>query len=362
MAQRAIAAREKSKQPVFVHVPEPLSPGAGEVLCRTLQLGVCGTDREILESAHPLLPDGEDSLVLGHECLARVESVGDGVNELTSGQLVIPTVRRPIGESGVRVDLLSFGEYTERGIVRQHGFSQPRWVDRREFLLPIDEEISPVAVLAEPLAVAEKAVNEALLLQRARLGKFAWTDSPPRVLITGMGPIAFAAAIACVARDWPSTMLGRDNVDTYRARLAHRLGAQYVNSERVDLSPDNLERHGYDLILECTGSDEVLLAACGALDARGVAVWLGASRRPQPAPHNVARLMRHAVVRNHLHLGSVNAAQRDFADALSDLRKLQRSNPDELAALITTRVTPDSSLLHFERRMPQGIKVVLMYE
>ncbi len=362
MTQRAIAAREKSKQPGFVHVPKPPAPGPGEVLCRTLQLGICGTDREILESAHPLLPDGEDFLVLGHECLARVEAVGEGVHDLAPGDLVIPTVRRPIGNPDIRVDLLSFGEYTERGIVRQHGFSQPLWVDSEAFLLPIDESLAEVAVLSEPLAVAEKAVNEARLLQQARLGHDAWTDPPPRVLITGLGPIGFAAAIACLARDWPTTMLGRDKGDTYRAKLARRLGATYVNSERVDLSPDNLERHGYDLILECTGSDEVLLAACGALDARGVAVWLGASRRPQPAPHNVARLMRHAVVRNHLHLGSVNAAPRDFADALSDLRKLQQSNRDELAALVTTRVTPDSSLLHFERRMPQGIKVVLMFE
>src|SRR5205085_2079650 len=79
-------------------------------------------------------------------------------------------------------------------IVREHGFSQPLWLDRPEYLFPVPAEITDLAVLAEPLAVSEKGVNEALTLTRARLGADAWTiDKPPRVLITGMGPIAFTA-------------------------------------------------------------------------------------------------------------------------------------------------------------------------
>ena len=71
----AIAARSGTSEPVFVDDPEPRAPGEGEVLCRTLQLGVCGTDREILESAAPWAPKDLDYLILGHECLARVEEM-----------------------------------------------------------------------------------------------------------------------------------------------------------------------------------------------------------------------------------------------------------------------------------------------
>jgi threonine dehydrogenase-like Zn-dependent dehydrogenase len=200
----AIAAQTGSTQPRLIEIPPPGEPGASQVLCRTLELGVCGTDREILHSAAPWTPEGEDRLILGHECLARVEAVGAGVSELAGGDLVVPIVRRALAGQARRVDLLPFGAFTERGIVREHGFSQPLWLDRPEHLFRVPAEIADLAVLAEPLAVAEKAVNEALLLSRARLGKGAWSETAavPRVLVTGMGPIGFTAVLAALARGW----------------------------------------------------------------------------------------------------------------------------------------------------------------
>ena len=361
--QRAIAAKIGSSEPVFVDVPRPEAPGDGEVLCRTLQLGICGTDREILASKQPWVPDGEDYLVLGHECLARVEAVGLGVTGFVPGDLVVPTVRRPLRDSNIRIDMLSFGDYTERGIVKQHGFSQPLWLERPEFLLPIEEELADIAVFAEPQSVAEKAVNEALLLQQSRLGQDVWSDPPPRVLVTGQGPIAFAALIACSARGWPVTMMGRDRGTTCRISLASNLGAEsYVPLEEADLNLANHQRDGYDLLLESTGSDEVLLESSLAVAPRGVAVWLGASREPRSRPHNVSRLMRHAILRNHLHLGTVNSAERDFQDALQHLRQLRQRLPEVVSRIVTDKVGLDWSLVEFTGRQVQSVKVVVSYD
>ena len=47
---QVIAARTAETAPVLLDMPEPGSPGPGQILCETLQLGVCGTDREILET------------------------------------------------------------------------------------------------------------------------------------------------------------------------------------------------------------------------------------------------------------------------------------------------------------------------
>ena len=63
----AICAQPESTGPARLEVPDPPDPGRGEVLCTTLQLGVCGTDRDILQSAEPGLPPGDDYLILGHE-------------------------------------------------------------------------------------------------------------------------------------------------------------------------------------------------------------------------------------------------------------------------------------------------------
>src|SRR5690349_25077824 len=117
-----IAAHPGATEPTFVDLPEPREPAVGEVLCRTLQVGVCGTDREILHSAAPVTPTNASYLVLGHECLARVEAVGSKVTSLAVGDLVTPLVRRAFQPSHIRADMLAFGEFVERGIYLEHGF------------------------------------------------------------------------------------------------------------------------------------------------------------------------------------------------------------------------------------------------
>jgi threonine dehydrogenase-like Zn-dependent dehydrogenase len=432
---RGVASFVGSTSPRFVDLPDPREPNAGQVLCRTLELGICGTDRDILASGQPWTAPASQYLVLGHECLARVELVGPGVDSLRTGDLVVPLVRRALplplkdddgkgtwfgpsaspsrpsfrgsasqraasealpraaeteaetailadparqslasspcpgrawareGREGMRrVDLLPFGHYVERGILSEHGFSLPFWLDEPQYLLPIEPGFRPLAVFTEPQAVAEKAANEALRLQQARLGYDAWAAEPPRVLVTGLGPIAFAAAIASVSRGWPTTVCGRDAPDTARARLASELGAGYRSMSDIDFDSLDVERDGFDLVLECTGSEEVILKTARVMASCAVMVWLGSSRIQQAAELNVARLIRDGLVRNQIFLGSVNAAVRDFYDAMSHLRQMHAAKPQALAAVITARIAPDDALWHFEHRQPQGIKTVVAYE
>lgn len=364
---QGIAALAGSTEPQYVEVPEPAAPGAGEVLCRTLELGVCGTDREILHSARPGVPRGERFLILGHECLARIEAIGPGT-EGTSlagpvqvGDLVVPVVRRARPGVRRRVDMLAFGQFTERGIFFEHGFSTPWWLDRPQYLLPVPRALAPVAVLTEPVAVAEKGINEALVLERARLEADVWSAAePPRVLVTGQGPIGFAAVLASMARGWPTTMWGRDEAESRRSRLAVVLGARYVTGVAA-LAPADVQQEGYDLILECTGSDAVVEQAAEALGPAGVMVWLGSSRVPQARMLNLARVMRAGVIGNHLHVGSVNAAPRDFRDALAHLGAAYAERPEVVAQLVTERLAPGEALWHYAHRTPQGIKAVLVY-
>ena len=351
-----------STEPRFLEVPPPVGPRSGEVLCRTLQLGVCGTDRTILETAAPLTPPGDDYLILGHECLARVEAVGQGVEGLCRGDLVIPRVRRPLGPSARRVDLLPYDACTERGIAREHGFSTPFWVDRPEYLHKVPQAIEPVAVLAEPMSVAEKGINEATAAQAARLGEQAWRDAPPRVLVTGMGPIAFAAIVACRARHWPVVQMGREEATGFRAELAQALGAGYLQADALEKEPQEVEAEGFDLVLECTGSAQVMVDVAQLLASCGILVWLGSTRRPRPETLEVERLMRLGVIRNHLHIGSVNAAPRDFAHAIRDLQRLWDSHAGQLQSLITARIAPADALWHYRHRPPQSIKTVLVFE
>lgn len=262
----------------------------------------------------------------------------------------------------MRSDLLPFGKFVERGIYEADGFSPPQWLDRPEFLVRVQPKLASLAVFAEPLSICEKAINEALVVQQARMCNAQhWSDPPPRVLVTGLGPIAFAGVIAARARGWPVTVMGRDAENTFRASLARRLGATYTSTADL-LTPGDVEREGFDLLLECTGSDEVLVQASQAVRACGVIVWLGSTRVPEARSLEVARMMRDGILRNHLHLGTVNSASRDFNDALLHLGKLQTTHAAELAALFTARVPlGPAALWHYEHREPQGIKTIVTY-
>src|SRR5438067_10196369 len=92
-----------------------------DVLVQTLRVGVCGTDRHVMERAFDprrQLPSGSEYLVLGHEAVGRVLEVGTGVQSVKPGDLVVPTVRRGCGEceacAADQADVCFTGLYRER--------------------------------------------------------------------------------------------------------------------------------------------------------------------------------------------------------------------------------------------------------
>lgn len=52
-------------------VPEP-SASDGDLLVTMLAVGICGTDREIIDGKYGQAPPSTDALILGHESLGRV--------------------------------------------------------------------------------------------------------------------------------------------------------------------------------------------------------------------------------------------------------------------------------------------------
>ncbi len=359
----AISAIPGKNEAVLVSPPAPRPLLPGEIACQTLELGVCGTDREILLSETPAVPPGEKHLILGHECLAQVTELGpDAGSGFAVGDLVVPVVRRPVPGATRRVDMLDFSQCTERGIYREHGFGSPQFIDRAEYVYKVPTSIANIAIFAEPLAVSEKGVNEALLLQKARLGDEVWNGAnAPHVLVTGLGPIGFASLLAARVRGWNVTIAGRDTPDTFRAQLAVSFGAEYVRMTPNFWDEIRPSENGFDLCLECTGSEDVMLDAARALAPCGIMVWLGCSRVPKPGHHNVAAMMRDGLIRNHLHIGSVNSAPRDFIDAIAHLEILQKSHGAELQKMITARVTPAECHSQYVGRQPQGIKSIVQF-
>src|SRR5216110_1741714 len=169
---RAVGVVPGKREVRLLEHPAPKIAAPNHVRIRSLEVGVCGTDREICTFVYGSPPDGFDYLVLGHESLGEVIEVGSGVSQFKPGDLVVPSVRRPCPHAhclACREDKQDFcytGDFTERGIKMTHGFLTEFYVDEEKYLTWVPPELRGVAVLVEPLTVAEKGLEQVWTVQK----------------------------------------------------------------------------------------------------------------------------------------------------------------------------------------------------
>lgn len=290
--------------------PEPTIEHDDDVLFAVREVGICGTDRALARFAMGRPPDGEDGLILGHEALGQVESVGRAVRDLSPGDFVAPMIRRPCCgpctscDRG-RSDLCLTGWYTERGIHGAHGYFSEYAVDSARYLIRIPPEMSAFAVLMEPLSVVEKAVETALR---------ACEGAPRNAVILGAGAIGILTALALLARGIAVTVKSLEAETDPRVSLLKQAGADYVRGNPPQA----------DLVFEATGAAEAGFEAVRLLAPCGVAVILGAMNGYGDLPfHDL-------VVGNRKIIGVVNAPRLSFEAAAEDLRRFGRMALDAL--------------------------------
>jgi 2-desacetyl-2-hydroxyethyl bacteriochlorophyllide A dehydrogenase len=75
------------------NVPKP-EPGAGEVVVKVTLSTICGTDIHILSGGYPVKP----GLIIGHEFVGRLDSVGAGVTGFKTGDRVAVGAITPCGQ------------------------------------------------------------------------------------------------------------------------------------------------------------------------------------------------------------------------------------------------------------------------
>ena len=92
---RAVGVIPETRVVDMISHAAPSLTAGNQVRIRTLEVGVCGTDREICQFDYGTPPVGSSYLVLGHEALGEVLEVGSEISQFKPGDLVVPTVRRP---------------------------------------------------------------------------------------------------------------------------------------------------------------------------------------------------------------------------------------------------------------------------
>jgi len=344
---KAVAVYPDSRSVRVIDAPDPQLKGPGCVKLRILEVGVCGTDREISRFEYGQPPAGNDHLIIGHESLGEVVETGPQVSDLKAGDLAVLMVRRPCQQAACvacragRQDFCYTGRYTERGIKGRHGYMAEMAADEHQYAVGVPPELRDVAVLTEPLTIAEKAIEEVGRIQQRLPWGLPGRDGRPtyrhKAVVVGAGPVGLLGAMALAVRPFEVHVYSREPADDPRAGIAKAIGAVYHCSREVQMDDLAGELGNIDLVYEATGAAQVSFDMLAQLGVNAVFILTGVPGENNPIRLDGGGLMRNMVLRNQVLLGSVNAPRKAYESAVADLVTFMRNWPEAVRGVITDR-------------------------
>jgi threonine dehydrogenase-like Zn-dependent dehydrogenase len=350
---KAIAVMPQIKEVAIINQPEPKILSPTDVKLRMLEAGICGTDKEICAFEYGTPPAGSEQLVIGHESLGEVVEVGPQVTRVKVGDFVVPMVRRPCPHDyclACRADCQDFcftGDFQERGIKERHGFMAQFVVDDEKYMNVVPKDIREVAVLVEPLTIAEKGLTQVWQVQQ-RLpwgcpiapGKAA--AHCHRAVVLGAGPVGMLGAMALAKQDFDTYVYSREPTPNPKSQLVESIGAHYISSENI--APEMLPEHvgNIDLVYEATGASSLAFEMMKYLGTNGIFIFTGVPGRKRPIKVDTDLIMRNLVLKNQVVFGTVNAGRDSFENSISDLGSFIQRWPAAVKSLITGRFPMES--------------------
>jgi threonine dehydrogenase-like Zn-dependent dehydrogenase len=354
---KAVVTYPKQKGKVEMIEVERPQIGEGEVLIAMRDVGIDGTDTEVIASVHGgSAPAGDDYLILGHESLGQVREVGAGVSGLKQGEWVVSTVRRPDGCPNCQrgqFDMCLWGGYTERGIKGAHGYLAEYAKERPEFVVPVPAELRPTAALIEPLSITEKAIVQAWDIQE----RMFW--EPRTAVVFGLGTIGILASLVLRLRGIDTYIYSRESARTKKAKMLSEIGVGYISADDVPRIADlSKQFERIDFMLEATGAPQVAAEAMQIVSPNGVLCLLSVTGKSKRFSLDVAAINQRMVLGNGVIFGSVNSSRTHFERAIRDLQAFDERWPGFAASLITRRVPFRRFAQALEKR-PTDIKVLI---
>src|SRR5205823_10803354 len=255
---KAIAVFPGRREVKLIEQEPPTLRAPTDVRLRMLDVGVCGTDREICAFQYGTPPAGSEHLVIGHESLGEVVEVGSAVSRVKPGDLVITMVRRPCLHEDCmacragRQDFCFTGDFSERGIKGLHGFLTEFVVDDERYMHVVPRALRDVAVLVEPLTIGEKALIQVEQVQQ----RLPWT-ARHRAVVLGAGPVGLLGAMALAAAGYDTSVYSRERAPNPQADLVAAIGGHYYSAEETSIARLAEQVGNIDLVYEATGASSI---------------------------------------------------------------------------------------------------------
>lgn len=342
---KAIALEPHTTNVSLKNINEPAINTPNDIKMKVLEVGICGTDREEAAGGRADAPAGKKDLVLGHEMFGQVVETGSEVRSVKVGEYGMFTVRRGCGKCAAclhnRSDMCLSGQYTERGIKGADGFQSEYVVDHEQYFIKVPDEIKNIGVLTEPMSVAAKAIDEALIIQQARLQQILpsgnWLQGK-KALIAGLGPIGLMAVFALRLKG--ATVAGLDIVEenSIRVQLLKQLGGTYIDGRKVQTTDIDKDFGEYDFVFEATGVAKLQIQLIDTLGINGIYVVTGIPAGQRPLTIMAADLLQQLILKNQVVLGSVNASIDHYKMAVDFLKESHQQWPELIEQVITKRL------------------------
>ncbi len=332
-----------------------------QVLIKTIEVGIDGTDREINSALYGITPLGSDFLVLGHEALGEIVQIGGKVDfkgqPLEIGDIIVPLVRRPDDCSYCMVDeqdMCIKGEYTERGIKGQHGFMSEFFTEFPKYLVKIPDSLKYIAILLEPLSVVEKGIRQAYKIQK----RMSW--APKVSFVLGLGPIGLLASIILKLLGLRVVVYSLNPETDEIVQLIKSIGIEYIHAKTSIYEVPALIEENIDIIFEATGNSIVAFNAISALGTNGVLILTGVTGGHKTLEICTDCLNIDIVLKNKTTVGTVNANIIDFQKGVEDLKLLNSKYPDFLKNIRIDRIDAENFKEGFENF--KELKAVLVFD
>ena len=268
---QAIVKEKRAPGLKVTTVPKP-SPGPGEVLIAVRHAGVCGTDVHIADWDAWAEGRIKPPLVVGHEFAGEIVAAGDGVAELTPGQLVTAEGHIVCGHClQCRTGNSHICKNTRIiGVDRDGAFAEYIAMPATN-VLPLDGVPTTVGAIMDPMGNAFHAVLTAEVQGRS-------------VFVVGCGPIGcFAVGIARAAG---AAKVIASDINPTRLALAARMGAHVtINAAKDDVVKTVLAEtggEGADVVCEMSGVPSALHQAFATVRMGGRVQLLGIPKGDVP--------------------------------------------------------------------------------
>jgi glucose 1-dehydrogenase len=351
---KAVAVFPRTKEVRVIEHEAPRITEPDQVKLRILDIGICGTDKEICAFEYGTPPPGSDYLVIGHESLGEVIEVGPAVSKVKVGDLVVTTVRRPCPHPECRPcrsgypDFCITGDYTERGIKGEHGFMAEYVVDHERYMHVVPPELRDVAVLTEPLTIAEKARDQI----RQFVRRLPWLNAeipknmgrlPLTAVVLGAGPVGLLGAMTLRAAGCDTFVYALAPAPNPSSDIVEAIGGKYHSQGKVPVDAQKALFGHIHLIYEATGVSRLAFEAWKLLGPNSVFIFTGVPSLKGAIEVDADLLMRNIVLKNQIVFGTVNASSENFDEAIRDIGIFNQRWPQALRALITSRSSPEEA-------------------